>query len=158
MYVYACSNDNTATYPDNIPEHFTFTLSQTLRGANCRLGLIELSIHPKVGGDIAEGIDMDNGFVYVLVPQCKDSEAHSHKHPIIRSVALREFAAAAQTPVIRFPNVQYINIKEYHLSDITVLIRPCESPGNAYGPCCKPTEGFLQGVTRCTFHIIGHDV
>ena len=158
MYVYACSNDNVSTYPDNCPETFTFRLSQTLHGAHCRLGLIELSIRPKADLDIAEGIDIDTGFVYILVAQCKDSEAHSHKHPIIRSVALKEFAAPAQTSVIRFPTVQYVDIKDYHLSDITVLIRPCEGSGNAYESCCKPTKGFLEGVTRCTFHITGHDV
>ena len=156
MYVYACSLDNTATHPENVPECFTFTLSQPLRGGACRLGLVELSLRPvdpatikRLAGD---------GYVYIMVHQCGDSEAHSHRHPIIRMVALHEFTVSGQTSVIRFPTVQYLTIKDYQLTEITVIVQACSAKDKPFKPCCTPTAGLLKGPTRCTFHIIGHDV
>lgn len=158
MYIYACSSDNLATHPNNIPESFTFTLSQPLRGLNCRLGLVELSLQPASAADIKRLAG--DGYVYIIVRQCRHSEAHSHRHPIIRRVGLHEYSSGTETSVIRFPTVQYVDIKDYQLSDITVDI--CSGAGRdntaSSASCCAPTVGVLKGPTRCTFHIIGHDV
>ncbi len=158
MYIYTCSRDNLATHPDNTPDSFTSTLSQPLHGSHCRLGLVELSLQPTSEEAIKNIAGYEDGYVFVIVQQCKDSEAHGHRHPIVRMVALREFTEAAATSVIRFPTVQYIDIKDYHLSHITVVIRPCGAKARQFKPCCTPGGGFLKGATRCTFHAIGYDV
>lgn len=112
MYIYVTSSDSLETYPKNKANLFTTCFSQPLHTKHHEIGLCELSIEAKkkVSDDTDEVSD-NATFIYIMLAQCETSESHGHRHQILRMVSPAEFAPS--TPLIRFPDVVYIPLKEY---------------------------------------------
>jgi hypothetical protein len=164
MYIYVSSIDSLDTYSANNASSFTSCLSEEIDVESASIGLCELSITPKndkntnktntascdqSSKDESSTCTVSSNYVFIMLPQCTNSEAHGHKHPIIRLVGLNEFTH--DTSVIRFPDVVYIPFRVYKLSHITVWIRPVPERSNEN--CCVTSNDIVSGITRCTFHV-----
>jgi hypothetical protein len=163
MYIYISSADSLDAYPHNTPQHFTAELSQTLYTKSQGIGLREISLHPittseNVHIDSVDETDKttplhtnnvkNEVYMYVMVAQCSNVDVHGHRHPVVRMLTSSDFTH--NSSILRFPDVLYVPLKEYNISQITVSIRPVNIENSS---CCVENKNLLTGITRCTFHI-----
>lgn len=143
---YLTSEDSIKLYPANSGHEFTCQLSQMFPTPTHMLGLVEISF--EVSKDVRKLANRD-AMLHIMVDVCRDCEVGSHKHPVLRQVSLREYLLKS-TPILRFPNVLYLPIRQDYMNSITVSVRLADK-------CCSSarlaSDLNISGVTRCTFRM-----